>query len=110
MRARGEDVPATRVLIADDERNIRRTLAVVLESLGCAVVEAGSATAPLETARRGPLGLAFVDLPPGAGGGGGPIPPPLPPRPGPQVVVVTPPPPSRPPLRPAPPRAPAHPP
>ena len=89
MKGPGDDVAATRVLIADDERNIRRTLAVVLESLGCAVVEAGSAATALETARREPLDLAFVDLRLGAESGMELIPQLLAERPGLDVVVIT---------------------
>jgi NtrC-family two-component system response regulator AlgB len=51
-----------RVLVVDDERNIRKTLAVCLEGLGCAVTECGSASAAIESLVRLPHDLAFVDL------------------------------------------------
>jgi len=51
-----------RVLVVDDERNIRKTLAVCLEGLGCAVTECGSASAAVESLVRLPHDLAFVDL------------------------------------------------
>ena len=51
-----------RVLVVDDERNIRKTLAVCLESLGCTVTECGSAAAAIESLARLPHDLAFVDL------------------------------------------------
>jgi NtrC-family two-component system response regulator AlgB len=54
--------PAMRVLVVDDERNIRKTLAVCLEGLGCAVTECGSAAAAVESVARAPQDLAFVDL------------------------------------------------
>ena len=53
---------AFRVLVVDDERNIRKTLAVCLESLGCAVTECGSAAAAIDSLARLPHDLAFVDL------------------------------------------------
>ena len=53
---------AMRVLVVDDERNIRRTLAVCLESLGCEATECGSSAAALEALARAPFDLAFVDL------------------------------------------------
>jgi NtrC-family two-component system response regulator AlgB len=58
----GTDVAATRVLVIDDEKNIRRTLAVCLESLGCVVTEAASAAAAREAILREPFDLAFLDL------------------------------------------------
>jgi len=71
-RAGGTDAPAgrtaynaampPRVLVVDDEKNIRRTLAVCLEGLGCAVSEAGTAAAALEALARAPHDLAFLDL------------------------------------------------
>ncbi len=51
-----------RVLVVDDERNIRKTLAVCLEGLGCNVTECGSAPAAMESLARLPHDLAFVDL------------------------------------------------
>ena len=51
-----------RVLVVDDERNIRKTLTVCLESLGCVVTECGTAQAALDSLARLPHDLAFVDL------------------------------------------------
>jgi NtrC-family two-component system response regulator AlgB len=51
-----------RVLVVDDERNIRKTLAVCLEGLGCTVSECASASAAMESLARLPHDLAFVDL------------------------------------------------
>ncbi len=51
-----------RVLVVDDERNIRKTLAVCLEGLGCAVTECSSAAAAVDSLARLPHDLAFVDL------------------------------------------------
>jgi two-component system, NtrC family, response regulator AlgB len=45
---------APRVLVVDDEKNIRRTLTLCLEGLGCAVTEAGSSAAALEALARAP--------------------------------------------------------
>ena len=54
--------PAFRVLIVDDEKNIRSTLRMYLASLGCVVSEAASAAAALEALRAEAADLAFVDL------------------------------------------------
>ncbi|MGZ6124346.1 MAG: response regulator, partial [Myxococcales bacterium] len=63
MNDRAESAPRDlRVLVVDDERNIRKTLAVCLEGLGCAVTECGSAAAALDSLTRVPHDLAFVDL------------------------------------------------
>ncbi len=51
-----------RVLVVDDERNIRHTLRVCLEGLGCQVREAMTAEAALAALAQGPADLAFVDL------------------------------------------------
>jgi NtrC-family two-component system response regulator AlgB len=50
------------VLVVDDERNIRTTLAVCLEGLGCAVDAVPSAAEALQAVRRKSYSLAFVDL------------------------------------------------
>ncbi|MFL5437353.1 MAG: sigma-54-dependent transcriptional regulator [Myxococcales bacterium] len=54
--------PTTRVLVVDDERNIRKTLVVCLQGMGCQVTEAGSTAAALEAIARTPHDVAFVDL------------------------------------------------
>jgi NtrC-family two-component system response regulator AlgB len=51
-----------RVLIVDDEKNIRSTLAVCLEGMGCEVAEAASSTAALAAAGRKRFDIAFLDL------------------------------------------------
>ncbi len=58
-----------RVLIADDEPNIRTTLAVCLETIGCEVKQAASVEAALTLAERQVFDLAFVDLRLGTGDG-----------------------------------------
>ena len=78
-----------RVLVVDDERNIRTTLGMCLESLGCTVKEAASVDAALEALRLGPFDLAFVDLRLGAESGMELVPRLLAERPGLEVVVIT---------------------
>ncbi len=51
-----------RVLIVDDEKNIRATLAVCLEGMGCEVTEAASGAAALAAAARKHFDIAFLDL------------------------------------------------
>jgi NtrC-family two-component system response regulator AlgB len=46
----------------DDEKNIRATLGVCLEGLGCRVTQAATAETALAALGREPLDLAFVDL------------------------------------------------
>jgi len=53
---------ALHVLVIDDERNIRTMLAVCLEEAGCVVTAVSSADAALDTLRRQPFELAFLDL------------------------------------------------
>ncbi len=55
-------MPGLAVLVVDDEKNIRTTLGVCLEGLGCRVTAAGSASAAREWAARQSFDLAFVDL------------------------------------------------
>ena len=59
----GAAVPAT-ILVVDDEKNIRRTLEMVLRGEGYEVTEAGSAEEALEILARGerPVDLAVIDL------------------------------------------------
>ena len=79
----------TRVLVVDDEKNIRRTLAVCLEGLGCSVTEAGTPAAALEALARAPHDLAFLDLRLGADNGLDLLPRLLAERPGLEVVIIT---------------------
>lgn len=65
MTGSGEDAsPALpmRVLIVDDERNIRATLRLCLEQGGCEVAEAASDQAARDLIGRQRFDLAFVDL------------------------------------------------
>ena len=78
-----------RVLIVDDERNIRKTLAVCLQGLGCQVTESGTAAAALEAIARAPFDVAFVDLRLGREDGMDLLPRLLAERPGLEVIIVT---------------------
>jgi len=51
-----------RALVVDDEKNIRTTLKLCLEQLGCEVATAANPAAALAEAARAPVDLAFVDL------------------------------------------------
>jgi len=55
-------VAALSTLIADDEKNIRSTLAACLESMGCRVVQAATPDAARAAVERSVFDLAFVDL------------------------------------------------
>jgi two-component system, NtrC family, response regulator AlgB len=81
--------PPVRVLIVDDEKNIRATLAICLEGLGGQVTQASTAEAALEALRRAPYDVAFVDLRLGQESGLELLPRLLAERPGLDVVVVT---------------------
>jgi NtrC-family two-component system response regulator AlgB len=83
------DAAPMRVLIVDDERNIRKTLSIVLQGLGCAVTETGSADAAVEALERSPFDLAFVDLRLGSDDGLALLPRLLAGRPGLEVVMIT---------------------
>jgi NtrC-family two-component system response regulator AlgB len=81
--------PTLRVLVVDDEKNIRTTLAVCLEGLGCRVSQAASGAAALEALRLEPFDLAFCDLRLGQESGLDLLPRLLAERPGLEVVVIT---------------------
>lgn len=51
-----------RVLVIDDQKNIRQTLALCLEQTGCEVQQASSSAAALLAVRRSAFDLAFLDL------------------------------------------------
>src|SRR5207253_9750956 len=51
-----------RILVIDDEKNIRATLSVCLEQIGCQVTGAASAESALAALRQQPYDLAFLDL------------------------------------------------
>src|SRR5438067_7231559 len=78
-----------RVLIVDDERNIRKTLSVCLQSMGCEVTETGSVASALEAVARAPHDVAFVDLRLGREDGMSLLPRLLAESPGLDVVMVT---------------------
>jgi NtrC-family two-component system response regulator AlgB len=78
-----------RVLIVDDERNIRKTLSVCLQSMGCQVAESGSSMSAVEAIARSPYDVAFVDLRLGREDGLDLLPQLLAERPGLDVVIIT---------------------
>ena len=51
-----------RILVVDDEKNIRSTLRICLEALGHTVFEAATGEAALAAIKQHPFELAFVDL------------------------------------------------
>lgn len=53
---------AMRVLVIDDEKNIRTTLGVCLEGMGCKVSGVASGAAALSLLEHQPYDLAFLDL------------------------------------------------
>jgi NtrC-family two-component system response regulator AlgB len=78
-----------RVLVVDDERNIRVTLGVCLEEMGCRVTAVETAQAALAAAAREPFELAFVDLRLGDANGLDLVPRLLAERPDLSIVVIT---------------------
>ena len=78
-----------RVLVVDDDKNIRLTLAACLEGMGCAVTPAASAEAALAALSQQPFELAFLDLRLGATSGLELLPRLLAESPGLSVVIVT---------------------
>jgi len=83
------DPPAIRALVVDDERNIRNTLALCLERMGCRPVTAATAEAALEALRHDAFDLVFLDLHLGNTDGLRLLPRLLAERPGLAVVVIT---------------------
>jgi two-component system, NtrC family, response regulator AlgB len=77
------------VLVVDDEKNIRQTLRVCLESMDAEVTEAGSATAALESIGRTVFDLVFLDLRLGTQSGLDLIPQLLAENPNVAIIVVT---------------------
>jgi NtrC-family two-component system response regulator AlgB len=86
---RSKAVDATRVLVIDDEKNIRTTLTMCLEGVGCAVTAVGSGAAALASLEREGAELAFLDLRLGEEDGLALLPRLLAARPGLLVVVIT---------------------
>src|SRR5947207_3246863 len=78
-----------RVLVVDDEKNIRSTLALALEGMGCAVGLAATAESALAQAGREAFDLALVDLKLAQGSGLDLIPRLIAENPGLDVVVIT---------------------
>jgi len=54
--------PTARILVADDERNIRKNLAMVLEAQGYTVYEAKDGDEALDACKQNHPDIAFVDL------------------------------------------------
>lgn len=54
--------PGAHVLIIDDEKNIRTTLQVCLQGIGCRVAAAASGETALAQLEREPFDIAFLDL------------------------------------------------
>lgn len=61
--------PTPRVLVIDDEKNIREMLAICLDQDGCATFSVGTAEAAIEALRRNAYDVAFLDLRLGASDG-----------------------------------------
>jgi NtrC-family two-component system response regulator AlgB len=78
-----------RVLVVDDEKNIRTTLSVCLEGLGCTVQAVATVEAACAAHAAACFDLAFVDLRLGADNGLELIPRLLATRPGLAIVVIT---------------------
>ncbi|HEY6367617.1 MAG TPA: response regulator, partial [Candidatus Binatia bacterium] len=84
-------VPANRlrVLVIDDEKNIRATLSLCLEQMGCMVTAVSTPEAALAALRQQPYDLAFLDLRLGESSGLDLIPKLLTIDAGLQVIVIT---------------------
>jgi NtrC-family two-component system response regulator AlgB len=54
--------PGTCVLVVDDERNIRSTLSVCLESMGCSVTAVGTRDGAHAAAERSAYEVCFLDF------------------------------------------------
>lgn len=85
----GDTMDTLRILIIDDEKNIRSTLAVCLEGMGCQVEAAASSAAALEALGRASFDLAFLDLRLGAESGLDLIPRLLTENPNLAIIVIT---------------------
>src|SRR3989442_15949400 len=82
-------LPATHVLVVDDEPNMRKALSAALEAEGHAVGAVSNSADALQAARRRSFDLAFVDLQLGADKGLDLIPALLAESPWIKVVVIT---------------------
>jgi NtrC-family two-component system response regulator AlgB len=85
----GADRLPLRVLVIDDEPNIRDTLALCIQAAGARADKVGSGAAALEALRLAPYDLAFCDLRLGPESGLDLVPRLLAERPGLDVVVIT---------------------
>ncbi len=83
------DLLPLRVLVIDDERNIRQTLAICLEGFGCKAEQVATGAAALDALRREPFDLAFCDLKLAGESGLDLLPRLLGERPGLDVVIIT---------------------
>jgi len=77
------------VLVIDDERNIRQTLAMCLEGAGCKVEQVATGAAAVDALRREAFDLAFCDLRLGSESGLDLLPQLLGERPGLDVIIIT---------------------
>jgi NtrC-family two-component system response regulator AlgB len=82
-------VASARILVVDDERNIRATLAVCLEGMGCEVTGVATGEAARAALDRAPYDLCFLDLRLDDGNGMDVLPQLLAARPQLAVVVIT---------------------
>jgi NtrC-family two-component system response regulator AlgB len=80
---------SARVLVVDDEKNIRATLTMCLEAIGCTVTNASNTETALAAAERTAFDLAFVDLKLGDEDGMALLPRLLAARPGIAAIVIT---------------------
>src|SRR5262245_35985793 len=78
-----------RVLIVDDEKNIRTTLAVCVEEMGCVATAVGTAEGAVEALEREAYDIAFLDVRLGTTSGLDVLPRLLGARPDLAVVVIT---------------------
>ena len=85
----GKREHSARVLVVDDEKNIRAILTMCLESMGCTVTAASSTETALAAVDRSVFELVFLDLRLGTEDGLALLPRLLAARPGLAVIVVT---------------------
>lgn len=56
------DHQVPRILVADDQKNIRRTMAVIMENWGCQVVDVEDGYHAIESVRNNDFDLVFLDI------------------------------------------------
>ena len=56
------DHPIPRILVADDQKNIRRTMSVIMENWGCQVVDVEDGYHAIESVRNNDFDLVFLDI------------------------------------------------